>query len=90
MSPSPRISRYNNFCRICSNQMPGSLRHEHQDTRTYAESGIDYLKYNCHHDGSKPQTRYAAMSRASRNAGQPIPYSLCEWGQEDPAKRALL
>ncbi|GMI93402.1 alpha-galactosidase 2 [Hibiscus trionum] len=73
----------------CSNKMPGSLGHEYQDARTFAEWGIDYLKYdNCYNDGSKPQTRYAAMSRALINAGRPILYSLCEWGQEDPAKWA--
>ncbi|KAL4387875.1 hypothetical protein GQ457_09G002210 [Hibiscus cannabinus] len=75
--------------RTCSNKMPGSLGHEYQDARTFAEWGIDYLKYdNCYNDGSKPQTRYAAMSRALSTAGRPILYSLCEWGQEDPAKWA--
>ncbi|KAE8719831.1 Alpha-galactosidase [Hibiscus syriacus] len=75
--------------RTCSNKMPGSLGHEYQDARTFVEWGIDYLKYdNCYNDGLKPQTRYAAMSRALRNAGRPILYSLCEWGQEDPAKWA--
>ncbi|KAA3478895.1 alpha-galactosidase-like isoform X1 [Gossypium australe] len=75
--------------RTCSNKMPGSLGHEYQDAKTFAEWGVDYLKYdNCYNDGSKPQTRYAAMSRALRNAGRQILFSLCEWGQEDPAKWA--
>ncbi|TYI04572.1 hypothetical protein ES332_A10G027900v1 [Gossypium tomentosum] len=75
--------------RTCSNKMPGSLGHEYQDTKIFAEWGVDYLKYdNCYNDGSKPQTRYAAMSRALRNAGRLILFSLCEWGQEDPAKWA--
>ncbi|KHG27478.1 Alpha-galactosidase [Gossypium arboreum] len=75
--------------RTCSNKMPGSLGHEYQDAKNFAEWGVDYLKYdNCYNDGSKPQTRYAAMSRALRNAGRLILFSLCEWGQEDPAKWA--
>ncbi|PKI77563.1 hypothetical protein CRG98_002017 [Punica granatum] len=42
----------------CSKTMPGSLGHEDQDARTFAEWGVDYLKYdNCYHDGSKPQQR---------------------------------
>ncbi|MBA0569566.1 hypothetical protein Golob_003285, partial [Gossypium lobatum] len=66
--------------RTCSNKMPGSLGHEYHDARTFAEWGVDYLKYdNCYNDGLKPQTRYAAMSRALRNAGRPILFSLCEW-----------
>ncbi|KAM1593064.1 hypothetical protein FF1_036793 [Malus domestica] len=70
----------------CSNTMPGSLGHEEQDARTFAEWGVDYLKYdNCNHDGSKPQIRYPIMSSALLKTGRPILYSICEWGQEDPA-----
>ncbi|XP_050214739.1 alpha-galactosidase-like [Mercurialis annua] len=73
----------------CSKKMPGSLGHEEQDARTFAQWGVDYLKYdNCYHDGSKPQVRYARMSYALRKVGRPILYSLCEWGEEDPAKWA--
>ncbi|KAJ6925787.1 alpha-galactosidase [Populus alba x Populus x berolinensis] len=75
----------------CSKKMPGSLGHEDQDAKTFAEWGVDYLKYdNCYHDGSKPQDRYARMSYALRKVGRPILYSLCEWGQEYPAKWAGL
>ncbi|CAK9325724.1 unnamed protein product [Citrullus colocynthis] len=35
--------------------MPGSLYHEEQDAKTFAEWGIDYLKYdNCNNDDIKP------------------------------------
>ncbi|KAM4111637.1 hypothetical protein ACJW30_05G082000 [Castanea mollissima] len=41
--------------KTCSKTMLGSLGHEDIDARTFAEWGIDYLKYdNCYHDGSKP------------------------------------
>ncbi|CAN6689872.1 unnamed protein product [Malus baccata var. baccata] len=67
----------------CSKTMPGSLGHEEQDARTFAEWGVDYLKYdNCYYDGSKPKIRYPRMSSALRKAGRRI------LGQEDPAKRA--
>ncbi|OWM77506.1 hypothetical protein CDL15_Pgr016904 [Punica granatum] len=73
----------------CSKTMPGSLGHEDQDARTFAEWGVDYLKYdNCYHDGSKPQQRYSRMSSALLKAGRPILYSICEWGEEDPARWA--
>ncbi|KAJ4844257.1 Alpha-galactosidase 2 [Turnera subulata] len=73
----------------CSKQMPGSLGHEEQDAKTFASWGIDYLKYdNCNNDGTSPKERYPVMSKALLNSGRPIFFSLCEWGQEDPAKWA--
>ncbi|KAM1004941.1 hypothetical protein ACFX13_005116 [Malus domestica] len=63
----------------CSKTMPGSLGHEEQDARTFAEWGVDYLKYdNCYSDGSKPKIRYPRMSSALRKAGRPILYSICK------------
>lgn len=48
--------------------------------------GIDYLKYdNCNNDGSKPLVRYPVMTQALMNAGRPIFFSLCEWGDMHPA-----
>ncbi|KAL5761335.1 hypothetical protein ACOSP7_019851 [Xanthoceras sorbifolium] len=70
----------------CSKQMPGSLGHEEQDAKTFASWGVDYLKYdNCYTDGSKPTVRYPVMTRALMNAGRPIYFSLCEWGDLHPA-----
>uniref|UniRef100_A0A0C9RJP7 Alpha-galactosidase n=1 Tax=Wollemia nobilis TaxID=56998 RepID=A0A0C9RJP7_9CONI len=70
----------------CSKTMPGSLGHEEQDAKTFASWGIDYLKYdNCYNDGTKPQQRYPVMSAALLKSGRPIFYSMCEWGQQDPA-----
>ncbi|KAM2136331.1 hypothetical protein PS2_005023 [Malus domestica] len=63
----------------CSKTMPGSLGHEEQDARTFAEWGVDCLKYdNCYSDGSKPKIRYPRMSSALRKAGRPILYSICK------------
>ncbi|KAJ9540062.1 hypothetical protein OSB04_026568 [Centaurea solstitialis] len=70
----------------CSKKMPGSLGHEDQDAKTFASWGIDYLKYdNCNNQDISPKERYPVMTKALQNSGRPIFYSLCEWGQNDPA-----
>ncbi|XP_034697569.1 alpha-galactosidase-like [Vitis riparia] len=70
----------------CSKTMPGSLGHEEQDAKTFASWEVDYLKYdNCENTGIRPQERYIKMSKALLNSGRSIFFSLCEWGQEDPA-----
>ena len=68
----------------------GSYGHEEQDARTFAEWGIDYLKYDwC----SAPQVyennketmaaAYAKMGLALLNSGRKIVYSLCQYGNFD-------
>ncbi|KAG4199678.1 hypothetical protein ERO13_A05G162600v2 [Gossypium hirsutum] len=75
--------------RTCSNQMPGSLHHEYEDAKTFAQWGVDYIKYdNCYHDGTRNRESYTAMGHALQKIKRPIHFSLCEWGQEDPAKWA--
>jgi len=65
---------------------PASLGYEDIDATTYAAWGVDYLKYdNCNTDGTKPEVRYPVMRDALNKTGRPIFYSLCEWGQDDPA-----
>jgi len=68
---------------------PGSLGHEAIDARTWADWGVDYLKYdNCHNqsDGSQEDfvRRYTAMREALDATGRPIVYAICEWGQSRP------
>ncbi|KAK1369682.1 hypothetical protein POM88_035774 [Heracleum sosnowskyi] len=66
--------------------MPGSLGFEEQDGKTFASWGIDYLKYdNCNNNNIDVKQRYPIMSKALLNSRRSIFYSLCEWGQEDPA-----
>ncbi|KAJ8769957.1 hypothetical protein K2173_009039 [Erythroxylum novogranatense] len=70
----------------CSKSMPGSLGYEERDANTFASWGIDYLKYdNCNDNSISPKERYPKMTKALLNSGRPIFFSLCEWGQEDPA-----
>jgi len=64
---------------------PGSKGHEAQDARTYAEWGVDYLKYDwCSSEGQDTRDSYAKMSQALRASGRPIVFSLCEWGSSQP------
>jgi alpha-galactosidase len=68
---------------------PGSLGTEDLDARTWADWGIDYLKYdNCFNqsDGSREDfvRRYTAMRKALDRTGRPIVYSMSEWGQSQP------
>jgi alpha-galactosidase len=72
---------------------PGSLGHETVDAQTFADWGVDYLKYdNCNNAGSTTTEQYIARYSAMRDAlaatGRPIYYSLCEWGVNDPASWA--
>jgi alpha-galactosidase len=68
---------------------PGSLGHEAIDAQTFADWGVDYLKYdNCNNAGSTTKeqyiARYSAMRDALAAAGRPIVYSICEWGVNEP------
>ncbi|HTV18146.1 MAG TPA: NPCBM/NEW2 domain-containing protein [Polyangiaceae bacterium] len=68
---------------------PGSLGREKLDAQTWADWGVDYLKYdNCYNesDGSREDfvRRYTAMRQALDETGRPIVYSICEWGQSQP------
>ena len=65
---------------------PGSLNYEEKDANTYAQWKVDYLKYdNCNNNNIPPKTRYPTMRDALNKTGRQIFYSLCEWGQDDPA-----
>ncbi|MCI8388263.1 MAG: glycoside hydrolase family 27 protein [Clostridiales bacterium] len=70
--------------RTCADY-PGSFDHEYLDAETFAEWGVDFLKYdNCY----KPKTAdcqllYHRMGIALENCGRDILYSACNWGTED-------
>jgi len=65
---------------------PASLHNEDIDAQTFADWGVDYLKYdNCYNDGTSPKTRYPPMRDALNKTGRHIYYSMCEWGVENPA-----
>lgn len=63
----------------------GSHGHEYQDAYTYAQWGVDYLKYDwCFTQNIDPKGAYALMRNALRKAGRPILFSICEWGVSKP------
>jgi len=66
----------------------GSYGHEEDDAKTYAEWGIDYLKYDWCSAGrlyTNDQLRrvYQRMGEALARSGRPIVFSLCEYGMVD-------
>ncbi|MGM8225452.1 glycoside hydrolase family 27 protein [Cellvibrio sp. ARAG 10.3] len=64
---------------------PGSRGHEYQDALTYAEWGIDYLKYDwCDTENINPIGAYTTMRDALHTAGRPVLFSICEWGDNKP------
>ncbi|HEX3570849.1 MAG TPA: glycoside hydrolase family 27 protein [Acidobacteriaceae bacterium] len=77
----------------------GSLGHEQQDAQTYADWGIDYLKYDLcsYRQNMKEQSAddvaaqnklmrdaYEKMHQALVKTGRPIVYSLCQYGWDAP------
>jgi len=77
----------------------GTLGHEEQDAQTYAEWGIDYLKYDlCGFRQNMRETApndqaaqnkmmrdaYEKMHQAILKAGRPMVYSLCQYGWDSP------
>ena len=62
----------------------GSNGHEEQDAKKLAEWGVDYWKYdNCDSDPRTQEKDYTAMSKALRNSGRDIVFSICMWEYKD-------
>jgi alpha-galactosidase len=73
----------------------GSYGHEGQDAKTYAEWGIDYLKYDqcsfgtiiekeaggdLHKEAAMQKDAYEKMHQAILKTGRPMVYSFCQYG----------
>jgi alpha-galactosidase len=76
----------------CGDQ-PGSYGYEENDAKTFAEWGVDYLKYDyCYcndyasqnNDYKEAIKRYKAMGDALKATGRPMVFSICEWGPRSP------
>lgn len=63
---------------------PASFDHEFTDARTFAEWGVDYLKYDyCFHPKTLPgHILYKRMAVALSNCGRDIVFSACSWGSD--------
>ena len=67
--------------------MPASLGYEEIDAQTFADWGVDYLKYDyCYapEDGGTARQLYGKMGAALKATGRPIVFSICEWGVRRP------
>jgi alpha-galactosidase len=64
----------------------GSMGHEYQDAKQYANWGVDYLKEDwCNTlPGQSTESSYALMRNALAASGRPIVFSICEWGSTKP------
>jgi alpha-galactosidase len=70
--------------KTCGNR-PGSRGYEFQDAKSYANWGVDYLKYDwCNTEGQNASESYSLMRDALFEAGRPIVFSICEWGLSKP------
>lgn len=67
---------------------PGSFDYEFLDAQTFAEWGVDYLKYDhCYRPESlKSEILYRRMSIALANCGRDILFNTCSWGEQETAK----
>ena len=67
---------------------PGSFEREFIDAETFAEFGVDYLKYDyCTFPKNKdPQLYYNRMGMALKATGRDIVFSACNWGNDDAEK----
>ncbi len=67
---------------------PGSFEHEFVDAATFAEWGIDFLKYDyCFHSNIiHGKYLYRRMGLALKNCGRDILFSACSWGHDDTPK----
>jgi alpha-galactosidase len=72
----------------------GSYRHERDDAKSFAEWGVDYLKYDwcsaryIYSTPGEMQAAYQLMGDALQASGRPIVYSLCQYGMFDVGRWA--
>jgi len=67
---------------------PGSFDYEYIDAQTFAEWGVDFLKYDyCFKPPSSfGPNLYKRMAMALRASGREILFSACNWGAEESEK----
>ncbi len=64
---------------------PASYEHEYVDAATFAEWGVDFLKYDyCNRsEGTPGHLLYKRMGTALASSGRDILFSACSWGADD-------
>jgi alpha-galactosidase len=80
-----KLGVYTDAGRLTCEKRPGSFDHEVQDAKTYAAWGVDYVKIDwCHAEVLDPEVQYAKFRDALAQSGQPIVFSICNWGVKAP------
>jgi len=80
-----KFGLYSDAGTLTCQKRPGSRGYEFQDARQYAAWGVDYLKFDwCSTSTQNQQASYSIMRDALLKAGQPIVFSICEWGSSKP------
>ena len=66
-------------------EYPGSFDHEFEDAQTFADWGVDFLKYDFCYKPSRVNgpLLYQRMSMALKATGREILFSACNWGRDD-------
>ena len=74
-------------CMTCA-QYPGSYEHEFLDAQSFAEWGVDFLKYDyCFKPAEdRGDLLYRRMGTALANCGRDILFSACSWGADETHK----
>lgn len=67
---------------------PGSFEYEFIDAKTFAEWGVDFLKYDyCYHSSViHGKYLYRRMGLALKNCSRDILFSACTWGADNTAE----
>lgn len=82
-----KLGIYSTAAQLTCAGYTASYGFEEQDAKTFAEWGIDYLKYDyCNAPGDMQTAleRYKTMGDALKGTGRPIVYAICEWGDRKP------
>lgn len=80
-----KLGIYSDAGRMTCACYSGSFGHEYQDAWTYANWGVDYLKYDwCYTENINPKGAYQLIHDAIKATGREIFLSMCEWGHSKP------
>jgi alpha-galactosidase len=86
-SKGMKLGIYSDAAEYTCGGVTASFNFEELDAKTFADWGIDYLKYdycNAPEDVTTAFARYKKMGDALKKTGRPIVYAICEWGQRKP------
>ena len=80
-----KFGMYSCIGAITCAEYPGSYNHEFTDAKSFAEWGIDFLKYDfCFRDENIPaKILYRRMGLALANCGRDIKFSVSSFGKEE-------